>query len=37
VYGPLGAVFAFLLLVYLSAAILLFGAELAAGRRGPSS
>jgi uncharacterized BrkB/YihY/UPF0761 family membrane protein len=26
-------VFAFLLLVYLSAAILLFGAELAAGRR----
>jgi membrane protein len=33
VYGPLGAVFAFLLLVYLSAAILLFGAELAAGRR----
>jgi membrane protein len=33
VYGPLGAVFAFLLLVYLSAGILLFGAELAAARR----
>jgi len=32
VYGPLGAVFAFLLLVYLSGAILLFCAELAAGR-----
>ncbi len=33
VYGPLGAVFAFLLLIYLSASILLFGAELAAIRR----
>jgi membrane protein len=35
VYGSMGAVFAFLLLVYLVAAILLFGAELAAARSRP--
>jgi membrane protein len=35
VYGPIGAVLAFLLLVYLLAAIVLLGAETAAARRGP--
>jgi membrane protein len=35
VYGPIGAVLAFLLLVYLLAAIVLLGAETAAARRRP--
>jgi membrane protein len=35
VYGPIGAVLAFLLLVYLLAAIVLLGAETAAARRSP--
>ena len=37
VYGPIGAVLAFLLLVYLLAAIVLLGAETAAARRLPSA
>ena len=35
IYGPIGAVLAFLLLVYLLAAIVLLGAETAAARRLP--
>ena len=37
VYGPIGAVLAFLLLVYLLAAIVLLGAETAAARRLPDA
>ena len=37
IYGPIGAVLAFLLLVYLLAAIVLLGAETAAARRPSAS